>query len=61
VSLYLLDRDPQVERTPELRIYFCLLEDLENEGPFAPIFRGLDDPKQPIDWLGISPEEQAAT
>lgn len=61
VSLHLLDRNPQVERTPELRIYFCLLEDLENEGPFAPIFRGLDDPKQPIDWLGISPEEQATT
>lgn len=61
VSLYLLDRDPQVERTPELRIYFCLLEDLEDEGPFAPIFRGLDDPKQPIDWLGGPPEEVAAT
>jgi hypothetical protein len=59
VSLYLLDRDPQVERTPELRIYFCLLEDLEREDPFAPIFRGLDDPKQPIDWLGVSPEEEA--
>lgn len=61
VSLYLLDRDPQVERTPEVRIYFCLLEDLESEGPFAPIFRGLDDPKQPVDWLGNPGEEEAAT
>jgi hypothetical protein len=61
VSLYLLDRDPQVERTPEVRIYFCLLEDLESEGPFAPIFRGLDDPKQPVDWLGNPGEEEVAT
>jgi hypothetical protein len=61
VSLYLLDCDPQVERTPEVQIYFCLLEDLESEGPFAPIFRGLDDPKQPVDWLGNAGEEEAAT
>ncbi len=61
ITLALLRRDPQVERTPELQIYFCLLEDLENEGPFAPIFRGLDDPRQPIDWLGHPADEEATT
>jgi hypothetical protein len=52
ITLALLRQDPQVGRTPELQIYFCLLEDLESKGPFAPIFCGLDDPKQPVDWLG---------
>lgn len=61
ITLALLRRDPQVERTPELQIYFCLLEDLENKGPFAPVFRRLDDPKLPVDWLGSPREEEAAT
>jgi hypothetical protein len=61
VALALLRQDPQVERTPELQIYFCLLEDLENEGPFAPIFRRLEDPKQSVNWLGNPGDEEAAT
>lgn len=61
IALALLRRDPQVGRTPELQIYFCLLEDLENEGPYAPVFRGLDDPKQTADWLGNPREEEAST
>jgi hypothetical protein len=60
IALAFLRQDPQVERTPKLLIYFCLLEDRENEGPFAPIFRGLDDPKLPVDWLG-NPGTEAAT
>ncbi|MFT3863841.1 MAG: replication-relaxation family protein [Solirubrobacterales bacterium] len=52
IALALLRRDPQVKRTPELQISFCLLEDLDDAGPFAPIFQGLDDPELPIDWLG---------
>lgn len=61
ITLAFLRQDPQVKRTPKLLIYFCLLEDLENKGPFAPIFRGLDDPKLPVDWLGNPDEEEAAT
>jgi hypothetical protein len=61
ITLALLRQDPQVGRTPELQIYFCLLEDLETEGPFAPIFRGLHDSKQAVDWLGNPREEAEAT
>lgn len=61
VALALLRRDPQVERTPELRISFCLLGDLEDEGPFAPVFRGLDDPKRPVDWLGCPQDQDGDT
>lgn len=61
ITLALLRQDPQIEQTPELQIHFCLLEDLENEGPYAHIFRGLDDPKQPVDWLGHAAQEEAAT
>ncbi|MBS1676390.1 MAG: replication-relaxation family protein [Actinobacteria bacterium] len=61
ITLALLRQDPQVGRTPELQIYFCLLEDLEDEGPFAPIFRELHDPKHPVDWLGDPGGEEATT
>lgn len=61
ITLALLRQDPQVRRTPELQIYFCLLEDLDNEGPFAPIFRGLGDPKQAVDWRGDPCEEATTT
>lgn len=61
ITLALLRRDPQVERTPALQIYFCLLEDLEDEGPYAPIFRGLANPKQAVDWLANPPGEEATT
>jgi hypothetical protein len=53
-AIALLRRDPLVARAPELTLSFCLLEDLQSEGPFASIFRELRDPEQPIDWLGGS-------
>lgn len=58
--LALLGRDPYIERTPSLQIYCCRLEDLEDEGPFAPIFRSLDDPERPVDWVGDPHEETGA-
>jgi hypothetical protein len=41
-----------LSRAPEVAISFCLFEDLQAEGPFAPIFRDFRNPEQPIDWLG---------
>ena len=61
IALALLRRDPQVERTPQLQISFCRLEDLGDEGPFAPIFRGLADAKRPVDWLGDPHDEDDET
>jgi hypothetical protein len=39
----------------EVSISFCRLEDLQREGPFAPIFRESRDRKRRVDWLGNSP------
>jgi hypothetical protein len=61
VTLHLLRRDPQIRRTPELQVLFCRLEDLMDEGPFAPIFRGLAVPGQALTWLGDPPEKGPAT
>jgi hypothetical protein len=55
--LGLLRTDPQVEQTYGLQVYVCRLEDLANDGPFAPIFRGLTDPDRPLDWLGDPPDD----
>lgn len=51
-AIALLRSDPQLARAPEVAISFCLFEDLEADGPFAPIFRDFRNPEQPIDWLG---------
>ena len=51
-AIALLRSDPRLARAPEVAISFCLFEDLQAEGPFAPIFRDFRKPEQPIDWLG---------
>lgn len=51
-AIALMRSDPQLARAPEVAISFCLFEDLQAEGPFAPIFRDFRNPEQPIDWLG---------
>jgi hypothetical protein len=50
--LALLPQDPDLAETPEVEVSVCLLEDLAERGPFAPIFRTLADPGRPVDWLG---------
>jgi hypothetical protein len=56
-ALALLRAEPQLTRTPEVEIRACLLEELVEHGPFAPIFRSLRDPGQAVDWLGKRDEE----
>lgn len=48
--------EPDLNRTPELSISFCLLEDLMEKGPFAPIFTEPGRPGEAVDWLGQSEE-----
>jgi hypothetical protein len=50
--LALLRSDPRFSRTPEVGISICLLDDLQGEGPFAPIFLDARDPSRAVDWLG---------
>lgn len=51
--LALLRSDPRLDQSPEVTISICLLEDLRREGPFAPIFRAVADPGEPVNWLGV--------
>ncbi len=51
-ALALLRAEPWLTRTPEVSIRVCLLEDLVERGPYAPIFHGLREPRCAVDWLG---------
>jgi hypothetical protein len=50
--LALCGQDPELAEIPEVEISICLLDDLADRGPFAPICRTLADPGTPVDWLG---------
>jgi hypothetical protein len=53
----LLRGSPRMGEAKEVRISICLLEDMVDRGPFAPIFVGLRDPRRPVDWLGRATEQ----
>jgi hypothetical protein len=50
--LALCAQDPDLAAAPEVEVSVCLLEDLIERGPFAPVCRTLADPEKPVDWLG---------
>jgi hypothetical protein len=50
--LALLEADPRLASLPAVAISVGLLEDLQERGPFAPIFDELTEPGQRVDWLG---------
>lgn len=52
IAIVLLEGHPELDRAYAVRIYFCLLADLTERGPFAPIFRTLGEPDRAVDWLG---------
>lgn len=54
-ALALLRSNPLLSRAAKVSISICLLEDLQAEGPFAPIFRDIRDPGRAVDWLGRPP------
>lgn len=55
-AIALLRSDSLLTRTPEVTISICLFEDLRQDGPYAPIFRDVRDPGQPVTWLGADDE-----
>jgi hypothetical protein len=52
--------EPDLKPTPEVSISFCLLEDLMEKGPFAPIFIEPGRPHEPVDWIGQGSERAPA-
>jgi hypothetical protein len=52
VAIVLLEGHPELDRAYAVGIYFCLLDDLTERGPFAPIFRTVGEPDRAVDWLG---------
>jgi Replication-relaxation len=50
-AIALCKADPGLERA-EVSLSVCLLDDLRERGPFAPIFRDAREPERPVDWLG---------
>lgn len=50
--LALCAASPLLQRTPEVRIAVCLLDDLRDVGPFAGIWQTLANPGSTRDWLG---------
>jgi Replication-relaxation len=55
-TIAMLRTNPRFTREREVAVSICLLEDLQREGPFAPIFRDASDPGRPVDWLGGDPD-----
>jgi hypothetical protein len=60
VAVALLADHPALERAYDVRIHFCLLDDLRDRGPFAPIFYTLNEPDRPVDWLGEDDDGEQA-
>jgi hypothetical protein len=52
IAIALLRSDPQMTRTPEVSVLFCLEAELREQGPFAPIFTALREPGAPVSGLG---------
>jgi len=52
IVLALCRQDPDLAETPEVEVSICLLDDLAERGPFAPICRTLAEPGEAVDWLG---------
>jgi Replication-relaxation len=50
--LALCGQDPDLAETPEVEVSICLLDELAEREPFAPICRTLADPGKAVDWLG---------
>jgi hypothetical protein len=51
VALAMLGQHPALDRAYGVKINFCLLDDLADRGPFAPIFRAVGGHRA-VDWLG---------
>ena len=59
VATGLLADHPSLDRAYGVSISFCLLDQLKERGPFAPIFYKLGE-REPVDWLGQSDQLAAS-
>jgi hypothetical protein len=50
--------DASEHRAGVVPVSFVALDDLINDGPFAPVFLFAERPQQPVDWLGRRPEDR---
>jgi hypothetical protein len=58
-TLLLHQSDPAKDHEGTIPVSFVTLQDLAEQGPFAPIFVSAEHPGQPVDWLGQpQPEER---
>jgi hypothetical protein len=57
-TLLLHHSDPAKDHEGTVPVSFVTLDNLAEQGPFAPIFISAEHPEQPVDWLGqTQPEE----
>jgi hypothetical protein len=49
-TIALLRSNPNLSRIPQAEVFICLLEDLQDRGPFAPIFLAPRDQSRPLEW-----------
>jgi hypothetical protein len=59
-AIALCQTDPEFRRSAELSVSICLLDDLKQRGPFAPIFDPATDPRRAVNWLG-EPDEATSS
>jgi hypothetical protein len=57
IVIALLNGHPELVHAYGVAIHFCLLDDLTERGPFAPIFRVVGESDQAVDWLGAGDSE----
>jgi hypothetical protein len=50
--LALCREDPKLKSTPEIRVSLALLEDIQTDGPFGPVWHQPNNPARALDWLG---------
>jgi Replication-relaxation len=50
--LALCRQDPDLAAVPDVEVSICLLDDLVERGPFAPICRMITEPRKQVNWLG---------
>jgi Replication-relaxation len=61
VALAMLATHPSLSGGTGAEIHFCLLEDLVDRGPFAPIFRAVGEADRLISWIGEGDQPATTT
>jgi hypothetical protein len=56
--LWFASTESELRNAANVKVTACLLSDLQTEGPFARIFRGMDDRERPVDWLGRGEDDE---